>query len=297
MIVKANKIKDKFFDFVRKEFEKETEYYYAYEQILEDETCVNNYLCVLEQDTIIDIIYTSTIYGIYCLNPFFIKSKNYISNLKELYSDKDVIFLLDEDEIPKDFFKCNIHSSVDLEHTYSEFRKYYVLNSAKINILRDAIEKEWFPTMDEVTVKVVDSNDLFSYISNNYEDINCIWKNRVGCTNVIGFHYLDLNDNSGTFLFLETNNKPIACIKFGKFGDYFTNDVHYGLCFIDVSKPYRNRGLAKKIIRELKNVLPTDYPFVLSFESEMGQICQMHKHFKEIFPTCYTDTEWMKHLY
>ena len=30
MIVKANKIKDKFFDFVRKEFEKETEYYYAY---------------------------------------------------------------------------------------------------------------------------------------------------------------------------------------------------------------------------------------------------------------------------
>jgi hypothetical protein len=103
-------------------------------------------------------------------------------------------------------------------------------------------------------------------------------RNDCGHYSYIGFHYMSqshLPENTW-YLLAMVDNKPIGCICVEKFEQY----GYYGLSYIDVAFPYKNNGVAKKMIHELTKYIPGDLPLLLSMESEEGKKCHIHECFK-----------------
>ena len=71
-----------------------------------------------------------------------------------------------------------------------------------------------------------------------------------------------------------------------KFGEYGKSDFcpHMAVCYIDVKKPYRNKGIATSLFKEFGRIMEEahkkgkmDLPIFLTSESEMGEKCHMMK--------------------
>jgi hypothetical protein len=96
------------------------------------------------------------------------------------------------------------------------------------------------------------------------------------------------------YLMAMVQNTPIGCICVQRFEQY----GYYGLSYIDVAFPYKNNGVAKKMIHELTKHIPGDLPLLLSMESEEGQKCHIHECFKrETWPNAAVTQDEFDEIY
>lgn len=300
IIKKATEMKKDFIGWCKKQYYKVDDFDgYKYEWILSHPKKIKNYLVVLQGRTIKDIIHVGYQYGVKILSPFFVDGKSQeaftLESIKKYFKDSSYVIATEWVDVRNyGYTICNLHTSVDLEHRLNVNHKVYsVANPNNINIMRDAIEKKYLPILGNITFKLIDGDKVTDYLYDKSEQEFPSWIGNGNHTTTIGFHYLkpDCYENH-KLLVAESNGRPVAAIKYGIYSE--GKSKHYGINYIDVNSVCRGKGLAKAIINELTKHLPSDYPLVLSYESEMGKLCKMQKHFKDapFKTTVYTDKEW-----
>ena len=317
-IKKASVMEKEFFNSVEElkyvvdEFE---DNYYTLDYISKnkDKNVSDNYLVVLKNNKIIDIICNEQFFEIptislicfyfkYDKKEFFETLKNYFKETPFLIEGNHINYYCIWDE-NKDlsmedlgFVHCNTKFSIDETFHLDMGSRYFYTLKENIDLLRDNFEKKYLPTnVDDLTFEVVKEGELVNML---YDKNNVILPNYITDGNhhvVLGFHYLSFEFHSkATYLIAKNNeNKIVGVIKWGLYREGF-KDAHYGLNFIDVISIFRKKGIASKLIEEFTKHIDNTYPLVLSYESDMGKICQMHKHFKNAkFKTnVFTDKEW-----
>jgi hypothetical protein len=123
----------------------------------------------------------------------------FVKVIGSMYPDKllDVssisnCFLESEHLSKNEYFRINLKSSFN-EYTYQlQFNNcFYVKNKNNINLLRDQIEKDFFPNIDvnKLTFKNIEANEVSKFISNIY------WQD-CGNSSFLGFHYFTGEDLS-----------------------------------------------------------------------------------------------------
>ena len=169
-------------------------------------------------------------------------------------------------------------------------------NPDMVTNIRDWLENKYLEPvdnwMDKIEYRWINVNEFASM----FYDSNLIdWpfhRNNSGHYSYIGFHYMnwDYTNDHTWYLVAIVNNKPIGCICVQKFERY----GYYAVSYIDVSAPYKNNGVAKKMIHELTKIIPGDLPLLLSMESKEGNKCHIHECFKrETWPNaCVTQEEF-----
>lgn len=301
MLKKASTMKKDFLGWVTKQYKNCDEYsniIYTYKWILENPNKIEQYWVVLKGTKIMDFILEESKFGVTILYPFFIdKCITYtLSEIRKKYIDTPCVVETEYVNMKKyGFIYCNMHTSVDLEHILNiDHTSFSVFNKKWINIMRDAIEEKYFPTLDTYSFKLIEGNEVNDYLYTNEFLGYPLWTDYCNHKNVIGFHYLQPDfHNNNKLLVAECKGVPIAAIKYGIYGE--NENKHYGLNYIDVKVVYRRQGLAKQIISEFAKILPNDLPLALTRESKMGEICKIEKLFKsESFKTSvYTYEEWL----
>jgi GNAT superfamily N-acetyltransferase len=242
-----------------------------------------------EKGEIYDLIGGFYTYGLLTLSPYFLEGcdvyEKVLGEIKEYFAEQKVLICTQYiDMVEYGYTFCNLYSSINVSNTYKVNNcSYSIIDKENINILRDAIEDIHFPdldiTKDNISFELIHGtkcNDMFLDEDYNYP----IWKNEFGHSTIIGFHYLspDFCDCHSLFV-AKCEGKVVGCIKYGKYS--MDNQYkHYGLNYIDVNENYRRRGIAKMLIEEFAKILGDDMPLCLSDESDMGELCQMEKHFK-----------------
>lgn len=319
IIKKACEMKKEFFNFVEKLKSVTDEYedsYYVLDYIFtnKDKNISNNYLVVLKNNKIIDIILKENFCEIPTISLlcFYFKydKKEFFETLKTYF--KDIPFLIDGNSINsyciwdknKDlsmedlgFVHCNTKFSIDETFHLDMGSRYFYTLKGNEDLLRDNFEKKYLPTnVDDLTFEVVKEGELINML---YDKKNNILPSYITDGNhhvVLGFHYLSFqfSSDNATYLIAKNNeNKIVGAIKWAIYREG-SKYAHYGLNFIDVISIFRKKGIASKLIEELTKHIDNTYPLVLSYESDMGKICQMQKHFKNAkFKTnVFTDKEW-----
>lgn len=195
------------------------------------------------------------------------------------------------------FVHCNTKFSIDETFHLDMGSRYFYTLKGNEDLLRDNFEKKYLPTnVDDLTFEVIKEGELINML---YDKKNNILPSYITDGNhhvVLGFHYLSFqfSSDNATYLIAKNNeNKIVGAIKWGLYREGF-KEAHYGLNFIDVICTFRKKGIASKLIEEFTKHIDNTYPLVLSYESDMGKVCQMHKHFKNAkFKTnVFTDKEW-----
>ena len=199
--------------------------------------------------------------------------------------------------------KTGLHASV-CKASYDEHVIYPVIANAGIwtnkpemtTVMRDWLENKYLKPVenwkDKIEYKWISINDF----ATEFYDKDLIdwpfYRNNMGHSSFIGFHYMNWEYTSDHtwYLVAMVNHTPIGCICIQKFELY----SYYGLSYIDVAFPYKNNGVAKKMIHELTKHIPDDLPLFLSMESEEGKKCHIHECFKrEKWPKgIFNQEEW-----
>lgn len=258
-------------------------------------------------EKVIDIISTYKIKEQLIICPYFM---DYIEEEKEIeeinnFFGKNIILNTEYFDYQKYGYQiCNDKSSFSENHTYG-IRSYYTRNQELVDFFRDEFEKNTFPEYNESKIKylVIDNyKTLYELICKNNKPVDDIcspyWRNSSNVSSVAGFHYFQAQEVAYPVVYLiaAIDNKPIGLIKLAT--ESSKNSRQY-LCYIDVNEKYQKKGVAKKLINELKNIVDKDKPLVLSRESEQGKAARMADHFKTAgYPvTVYTEQEYEDMLY
>ena len=167
-------------------------------------------------------------------------------------------------------------------------------NPERVTALRDWLEEKYLKSADDwrnhIEYKWIHAQK-FTDVLYDKELMDYPWKrDDYGHYAHIGFHYMnwDRDPENAWYLLAVVGNTPIGCICIQKFEQY----GYYGLSYIDVAFPYKNNGVAKKMIHKLTKFMPSDMPLLLSTESEEGKKCHMHECFKrETWPNALVTQE------
>lgn len=304
-IKKAIEVKRNFLGYIKKLARKAAQYedysYYTYDNILKNQELVEKYLVVLNGTQIVDILFTKDICGITFVYPFLTErySKQYTEDaiLKHYKGTRYVVSV--DVSLSEKFKECNMTASYDNDcfYRFEGDLVQYVPADGDENLVRDAFEATRFPEYEEnkIVFKTYEGKDARQYLFSKEWDEYPIAGRGGGFGAIAGFHYMDLNYEDNNSLFVaEINSMPIAAIKTGLYYEDQSKYTHIGVNFIDVCKPYRQKGLATRIIKEFSKK-HRDFPLVLSHESDMGKLCRMKDHFKKYIPDAYATDEWENH--
>jgi len=299
MITKANEIEEKFLNYLDKLYKSsDIDYYYDYdyqglnieyikEEILKNKDKLSDFICFLnESGEITNFAYFIEMNDLNLFELDFADNeilKNNIEELKKNYTRPIITDCIDVDEL--DVYKMNKKSDKTGEE-YNYYRNYYCLNKEDINLLVQKSDELNFPEYtNNLTFKVVNHND---FINDNLRNDRLLATSMIKENNfcvVAGFHYLDTTPSKNDKLLLALDNGNVVdCIKYGIYGDNKTEPENLAICYIDVKKPFRNKGIATRLFEEFSNVVKEEnkeriypLPVYLTQESDLGKQCNMRK--------------------
>lgn len=174
------------------------------------------------------------------------------------------------------YFRCRFNSTFDDEKRYDCSKTFFVSNEKDIYILRDCFEKIYFPELDKISYEVLSGEQICLYLASFENNIfrAPTWNDGYHVVTIAGFHYFQLDDYSNSkmnYLVAETKGVIIGVIKYGPSSMLKGDTV---LSYIDVSKKYRNKGIATAMFKELSKHIKEDVLYVTK-ESEEGRKCHM----------------------
>ena len=258
---------------------------YIYENLVEvkDATCL---LAFVEDDRVVDLAYQGTLLGLKAVSPYFASTRHQeiIDLIHQEFGD-DVILYGCHMTAVSGLVEGNMNSTYRDDwyyHIGSLYTPFWVFTEEKKDIIRDILEEKYLRIdleKNPVRYELLPMREVYSKYVYNKEFMDYPMECQPGSfSHVMGFHYFGGIDNepNAKMLVAVANNTVIGCIKYC----YYERDKQYGVCYIDVAKSYRNKGIATNMIRALSEKIDGDYPLLLSNESEMGKKCRMHEHFK-----------------
>lgn len=136
-----------------------------------------------------------------------------------------------------------------------------------VTAFRDYYEKQIFPEYDPSKLHFEEFN------GEEMDNLNLpIWDREHGHVSITGFHYFWPRYDrckERKFLCAMQDDHILGVILYGTWAD-----GPLSLSYIDVSEPYRSKGIATALIKELAKRIG-DQHICLSHESEMGKKCHM----------------------
>lgn len=305
MIIKATELKNDFMGYVKKTYHMlsnlEDSRANIFKDILKDSSKLDNLDVVLEGSNFIAVISYEIVSGIKMLYPIVPNYKNWHKVEDAILQNYEQPFVVVASDMSEKFQECHYQCSFNTENEYSfeGYNSYFVPKTGNKYLFRDVFETERFPEFDinNITLKTVKGSEVNNYLIDSQWKQYPLMKVENGNYVIAGFHYLqpDFQPNH-ELLVVEQNGKPVAVIKTGtySYGKY----EYVGLNYIDVCEPYRRKGLANLIIKYYaEHNYNESLPFVLSHESEMGQLCRMTEHFKRYMPSAKTRNEFEDECY
>jgi ribosomal protein S18 acetylase RimI-like enzyme len=246
---------------------------------------------VYEEDgRIFDFLYISYIGEQLMVSPYLLdedKIKNELLSIKKLWGDCIIESdWIDVEKLQVELYDCSFVSRINDSKLYEmDGNQHYYTNSASlVNFFVDYFERIYFPAIEnteDISFRYIDAEDIFSYIRRDEFSKTSYpsWSEKYGNSSIIGFHYFKPEDFPNTnYLLAIYNDTIIGVIKTGVYGN--GRDKRQSICYIDVSENYRQRGIAKMLIKELGKYLNPNLPLMLTDESELGALCKMAEHFK-----------------
>lgn len=178
---------------------------------------------------------------------------------------------------------------------------YHYMTTGNKDILVEKLEKHLFPEIDgDISYDVMSGNELNAFLHTNsplpYGE-SVTWTNSYNNNNIPGFRYLNYNTihthmDDVKYLVAHKDWTIIGVICFGIWP--YTKD-HQSMSYIDVALPYRKKGIATQMIKELDKHLVKNLDLHLSPVSDTGKACNIadlfKKHIKSV--KCYSYEEMM----
>ena len=188
-------------------------------------------------------------------------------------------------DIPCTFSYVDLQSTIDSGHRYITYFSYITEYSK--TLFRDAYERAIFGdihafTLEKLTYRCMSTDEYENYIkgirSKLGYDISISWKDEYNNSSIAGFTYLKSSRISAgkKYLCALYNNKIVGVIHFGIWSD----NPYQSVSYIDICKPYRNKGIANELIKKLNNYLDKSLPLVLTELSDLGEKAKMDVAFK-----------------
>lgn len=264
--------------------------YYNFCNMLENPDLEGIYI-YLEDDKIKDFIYKTSSNNQVIVQPLMMESDDVKNEFDEIFEKWGSVIL----EINSyEFFdyplkSCEFKSTVASNKTFVKpygSISYYTNDDEMVSFFVRDFERRVFPKWSgNIECEfITNDEDVFKLTANcdDYESRNpIIWKNSGNVSSIAGFRYFSYDNGQGDkFLVARDGNNLLGVIKVGEY-DINTPNAHQAICYIDVKEAYWNKGIAKVMIANLNQYLNPDLPLVLTKESDMGQKCQMIKHFKD----------------
>lgn len=275
--------------------------YYAYQSISESDN-MDDMLAFMEGDDIVDLAYVSTLFGIPTIRPYFDceRHNEVIELIREMHHGEVLLYGDYSILSSQNLFQSNLRSRYNDKTTYnlnSSMLPLWVFSEDKTDMVRDAIEKKYFAVdvdANQITYQVMTANEVYDYLYDKNNMCFLTWGEPCGFAHVAGFTYMETAMNNPTHRYLVAicDGIIVGCIKYG-----FYYDDHYGLNYIDVAVPYRRKGIATSLIRELSLRIENDHPLFLSNESDMGKMCRIHEHFARYTWPCGVYAEGVDYKY
>ena len=181
----------------------------------------------------------------------------------------------------------NVDMTSSLDNNYKYITGFVFVTEYDGNKFKKEYEKRLFGDikgfdLSKVSYKCIGNAQYKQYISNlydtkrNWEAID--WIDKFNNKSLAGFRYLkslSIHPNK-KYLCAIYDNRIIGVIGFVEWRNYGYQLVAY----VDVCKPYRNKGLANELIKQLNSYLDKSLPLVLTELSEMGERARMDLAFK-----------------
>jgi hypothetical protein len=260
---------------------------YSFQWMLEDNNLSKMWVYI-ENERIIDFLYTSYIEKQIVISPYFLERDKITNELLSI-EKKWGNYILEVDWLDNEkigLLNCSFVSRINNNKIYQIHNSscYYTNASTLVDYFVNYYEERYFPEIKDVnkiSFKCIDSKDIYSFIKKDDLNKNCYpsWKDKYGHKTVIGFHYFIPEDSfNAKYIVAIYKDMIIGVIKVGKYGA--KNDLRQSICYIDVCEKYRKRGIANKLIKKLAEYLEPEIPLVVTRESEMGAMCKMVEHFK-----------------
>lgn len=199
--------------------------------------------------------------------------------------------ILDENNIKRINSKASFMDGEEVGE-YESFSNWYSVDG-KSDVV-EFVESKFFPEIDvnSLSFSVLNGEQLFDFMKTKMFQVPDGYPLWCG-GKVVGFHYLCMNnlhrgfgfsDEKSDIKFLIAHHEGtlVGCICFGVWPN---SQDHQSLSFIDVAVPYRNKGVAKMMAKEIDKHLDPNLPFVLTDESEMGAKCGIANIFKNSITT------------
>ncbi len=195
----------------------------------------------------------------------------FVDGLQSFYDDRELF---------KNIFKIDCNSKI-VNERYVFNGDYFCLKEDDKSLIVDIADKLNFPPIGNITY---DIEDYSPFIYEKMRQKNLIPTETIDDSNhnhIAGFHYFGLIDDSkDKMVVAKSGENIIGIIKYGIYGD--KGNEHIGLCFIDVSIPYRGNKIATNLMEKFGNIIYEEnkdrekpLPIYLTEESEMGRLCHM----------------------
>ena len=229
---------------------------------------------------------------------------------KTLKKEKNIKFLkLLSEKVPNSIFHFEYYDTIEIPPTFKPIKYYgkyagegYDAKGLSLyhgsyfteyseNALLDSFEKQFFVKEVDVknlVIKDMSAKEITKWVQNFYKLTNYMispfWKRDSGMSSIYGFHYFkDHDEIEGVkTLVAMQNNRFIGVIHYG----VWNNNKYQSISYIDVAEPYKKKGVATKLIKELNKHLIPDMPLVLTDLSEEGKEAKMDELFKKYITVC-----------
>lgn len=269
------------------------DYYYGpaefYDYLLQDTSNYENIDFVMNDNKFVGVLLKSDVEGINLLKLIGDFDSSIYKKLIKSYPNT-IIFIdgYTSDEPFIYYNLANMKSSLGYEEYLSQGHMSFLIpNYLSENLIRDKIEELTIPEFDKEKLIFEDKtgSEILDEILSKYDDnpyFTGFSTNKNNHRHLSGFHYLSLDesDRNQKILLCKLEGQIVGAIKHGIY-DTDGRIPHYGLAYIDVNINYRNKGIAKIMIKELNKYLEPSLPLFLTDESDMGKICHIEKLFLE----------------
>lgn len=200
----------------------------------------------------------------------------------------------DNFDIPESFKKINIYGKSAGEGYDAKGLCLYhgsYLTEYSENILLESFEKFIFEdsiTPEKIVIKDMSSKEINDWVNKMYKKMDYLlspfWKRDSGFPSMYGFHYFKNHDEiqGVKTLVAMQNNKFLGAIHYG----VWNNNKYQSISYIDVAEPYKRKGIATKMIKELNKHLIPNMPLVLTDLSEEGKAAKIDELFKKYITVC-----------
>lgn len=259
------------------------QYEYLLDNLNKDVDMPNCYVLVEEttnKKELLDILFLEELYGFTIVDPLFIfDTKNLLLFLREKHPN----WIISTEYVDLSMFK---YVPISLKSRVNPNYELELINHRtiwKYNISTDIVsdfEKRLIPQDDltKLNFEWISYNDFKKY--SIYDE--CLFLktwNKNGFSTFYGFHYFKPESTYLNCYYLiakDSEGKWVGVIK------TYDTDNHYTIGYIDVFYTARNKGVATKMIAELKTYLTKKQPIYLTPLSDCGKKYKIDETFKRV---------------